>query len=190
MLKRKITLSITLLLIVIAFYLISFYWNEWFCITMPRHQLMQLPSMFFIGIIIALYFPKLFIKDISWSIAVLIFIMSSLIFWMLPHSIDYAVINTSFNRIMHINMLVTGFLLILVFRKIFFELKILFLGMITAMLLASGITLSVFNMLLCSSFTIEQQKQTGILLMIIAATMFVFTAIIFFRTLKNNAKTN
>lgn len=62
--------------------------------------------------------------------------------------------------------------------------------MITAMLLASGITLSVFNMLLCSSFTIEQQKQTGFLLMIIAATMFVFTAIIFFRTLKNKTKTN
>ncbi|MCZ2223147.1 MAG: hypothetical protein LC122_05895 [Chitinophagales bacterium] len=188
MLKRKITLSITLPLIVIAFYLISFYWNEWFCITMPRHQLVQLPSMFFLGIILALCFPKLFINDISWSIATLIFIMASLIFWMLPHSIDYAVINNSFNRLMHINMLLDGFLLVLVFRKIFFELKILFLGMITAMLLASGITLSVFNILLCSSFTIEQQKQTGHSLIIIATAMFVFTAFIFFRTLKQQSK--
>lgn len=183
MFKRKQHIIFTLVIFVL-FILISFLLNDWFSETMPRHQLLQLPAMIALGIISGAYFSKLSVKALYWGIAILIFIMSSLIFWMLPHSIDWAVINSSFNRIMHINMFVAGFLLMPVLRSIIFEVKIIFLGMLSAMVLATGITLKAFNILLCSSFNVFQQKETGFYLMIIGLSLFVVTFIIFFKGLR------
>ena len=78
-------------------------------------------------------------------------------------------------------MLFAGILLIPVLRNILFEIKILFLGMISAMMLATGITLRAFNILLCSSFDIGQQKETGFYLIIIGFLLFVLTFITFFK---------
>lgn len=182
MFKRKKDI-IVILVITILFVLMSYPLNDWFCTTMPRHQILQLPAMFGLGVVLGMYFSRFNIKDTSWGIAVLIFIMASFIFWMLPHSIDYAVINTTFNRVMHINMLISGFLLMVVLKNILFEIKILFLGMLSAMILATGITLRAFNILLCSSFNISQQKKTGLYLIIIGIFLFVLTFIIFFKRL-------
>lgn len=174
--------DILLILIILLFFiLLSFPLNDWLSATMPRHQIIQLPAMFILGLVLGVNFSRLIIKETSWKIAALIFIMSSFIFWMLPHSIDYAVINTTFNRIMHLNMLFAGILLIPVLRNILFEIKILFLGMISAMMLATGITLRAFNILLCSSFDIGQQKETGFYLIIIGFLLFVLTFITFFK---------
>ena len=155
--------------------------NDWLSATMLRHQIIQLPAMFGLGFIVGIYFSRFNIKDIYWGIAVLIFIMLSFAFWMLPHSIDYAVINTMFNRIMHLNMLIAGILVMPVLRNILFEIKILFLGMLSAMMLATGITLRAFNILLCSSFDIGQQKETGYYLIIIGFLLFILTFFTFFK---------
>ncbi|MBS1749597.1 MAG: hypothetical protein JST63_06820 [Bacteroidetes bacterium] len=165
------------------FWLISFPLNQWFSETMPRHQALQLPCMLGLGMISGWRYSKFNIIATSRSIAILVFVMSSLIFWMLPHSIDYAVIHPAFNRVMHINMFVAGYLLFPVLRKTLFEIKILFLGMISAMFIATGITLVTYNLLLCSAFTIDQQKETGSLLTIIGLVLFVTTLITFFRGL-------
>lgn len=109
--------------------------------------------------------------------------MASLIFWMLPRSVDESVIHPAFNRIMHFNMLVAGFSTIAIFRNMIFEIKIFFLGMTAAMLLATGITLRVFDMLLCSSFNIDQQKETGFYLIGIAVGLFIGTLIFLFKKL-------
>lgn len=162
-------------------WLISFPMNEWFSETMPRHQILQLPAMLVLGIISGVRFSKHIIIGFAWGIAILIFILSSLIFWMLPHSIDYAVINTPFNRLMHVNMLISGFLLIPVLRNTLSEIKIIFLGMLSAMVIATGFTLLSYNLLLCSSFNIEQQKEAGLQLVIIGLTVFASTIFIFFR---------
>lgn len=53
--------------------------------------------------------------------------------------------------------------------------------MLSAMMLATGITLRSFDILLCSSFNISQQKETGLYLIIIGALLFVLTFIIFFK---------
>lgn len=182
MLKRKSDI-IFILIISVLFWLISFPLNQWFCETMPRHQILQLPLMLGLGIVSVWQFSKYFFISISWGIAILIFIMSSLIFWMLPHSIDYAVINATFNRLMHINMFVAGFLLFPTLKRMLFEIKILFLGMLSAMMIATGITLVTYNLLLCSTFTIDQQKETGTQLIIIGLVLFVTTLIVFFRGL-------
>lgn len=187
MFKKKQNI-IFALVIPALFILISFSLNEWFSETMPRHQLLQLPAMLVLGIISGVFFSKLSVKDVSWGIAVLIFIMSSLIFWMLPHSIDLAVINKSVNKLMNLNIFAAGFLLMPVIRNTIFEVKILFLGMLSVMVLVTGITLKVFNILLCSSFNILQQKETGFYLIIIGLSLFVFTFINFFSGLRKEEK--
>ena len=175
--KKDILLTLIVVLLIVLF---SFPLNDWFSATMPRHQIIQLPTMFLPGLVLGLNFSSLNIKETSWGIAVLIFIMASFIFWMLPHSIDAAVISETFNRIMHLNMLMAGFLLMPVLRNALFEIKILFLGMLSAMMLATGITLRAFSILLCSSFTIGEQKETGLYLIIIGFLLFLLTFITFF----------
>lgn len=180
MFKRKKD-SIVVLIILCLFYILSFPLNDWLSASMPRHQLIQLPAMFLLGFALGGNFYFLNIKETSWGVAALIFIMASLIFWMLPHSIDYAVINTKFNRVMHLNIFICGILLIAALRNIVFEIKILFLGMLSAMMLATGITLRSFDILLCSSFDITQQKETGFYLIVIGVLLFVFTFSVFFK---------
>ena len=170
-----------ILIVIPIIFLLSFPLNDWLSATMPRHQIIQLPALFLLGLILGVNFSQMTIKETAWGIAVLIFIMASFIFWMLPHSIDAAVINKTFNRVMHLNMLMAGFLLMPVLRNILFEIKILFLGMLSAMMLATGITLRAFNILLCSSFNISEQKETGLYLIIIGFSLFVLTFITFFK---------
>ena len=172
---------IVVLVIILSFYLMSFPLNGWLSATMPRHQIIQLPVMLVLGLILGTNFSRLIIKDLYWGIAVLIFIMASLTFWMLPRSIDLSVLDHSFNRAMHFNMLFAGVLLMAVLRGIILEIKILFLGMLSAMLLVTGFTLRTFDILLCSSFDIEQQKQTGLYWIIIGSLMFLLTFFIFFK---------
>ncbi len=180
---RKQASLISLPVICLLFIIVSFPMNEWFCETMPRHQLLQLPAMLFLGVITGVIFRKISIGDIAWGICILIITMFSIIFWMLPHSIDAAVINTWFNRAMHLNMLAAGFFLVLVFREIIFEIRIAFLWMMSAMLLATGITLKYFDILLCSSFTIAQQNETGYYLLLSGSGLFLATMIFFFHGL-------
>ncbi|MFZ2896402.1 MAG: hypothetical protein WA008_10755 [Saprospiraceae bacterium] len=180
--ERKIKIAI-LSLLGIMIWLLSFTLNEWLIETMPRHQLIQLPSMFFIGVLMGITASHHLKPDLPWSIAVLIFVMFSLLFWMIPHSIDYAVISPGFNRIMHANMLLAGFLTISSIRHTIPEVKIIFLGMVAAMIIAGGIALLSFNILLCSAFTIEQQKQTGTLLTLLGIALYFFMAFILFSSL-------
>lgn len=187
MFKRKKGI-ILVVIVLILFALLSFPLNAWLSASMPRHQIIQLPAMFLLGFVLGANFSFLNIKETSWGITALIFIIASFIFWMLPHSIDYAVINTTFNRIMHLNMFIAGILLMPVLRNTLFEIKILFLGMLSAMMLATGIALRAFNILLCSSFNIDQQKETGFYLIIIGFLLFVLTFVTFFKAAGENNK--
>ena len=187
MYKRKKDL-VVVLVVLLLFVLLSYPLNGWFCRTMPRHQIIQLPAMFVLGLIAGIYFSTINIKETSRGIAILIFIMASFIFWMLPHSIDKAVMIPAFNRVMHFNIIIAGFLLMPVLRNIVFEIKILFLGMLSAMVLATGIALRAFDILLCSSFDIGQQKETGLYLIIIGFALFVLTFVAFFKASVNIKK--
>lgn len=159
----------------------SFSLNGWLSATMSRHQVFQLPAIFLLGLILGVNFSQLIIKDVYWGIASLIFIMASLTFWMLPRSIDLSVMNQSFNRVMHVNMLIAGVLTMVALKGIVLEIKILFLGMLSVMLVVTGFTLRTFDILVCSSFNIEQQKETGLYWVIIGSLMFILTFFIFFK---------
>ncbi len=150
---------------------------------MPRHQIVQLPIMLFAGSMISLFFTDIKVKTVSWGISALIFIMATLIFWMIPRSIDLTIVYPWFNRIMHINMIIVGFLIPTVLPYTLFEIRIAFLLMISGMLITIGASLRTFTILLCSSFTIDQQKETGLYLLIIGILLFISTLIFFFNGL-------
>ncbi len=176
--------------ILLSIYLLSWTGNDWLSETMPRHQLIQLPGMFLIGLFAGLLVPHIKLKRTANGIAILIFVMASVLFWMLPRSVDMAVINPGINRIMHLNMLVAGFFTLIALRGIRFEIKIVFLGMMAAMLLVAGFSLRTFDLLLCSSFNIQQQKETGLYLVILGAALFVTNVIIFFLGLRKPISEN
>jgi len=185
---KRVTNGSIILILAILFYVVSFPLNSWFSSTMPRHQIMQLPAMLVMGIVSGTLFSMINIKGTSFGIAMLIAVMFTFIFWMIPRSIDLTIIYPWFNRVMHINMLVAGFFIPVVLRNIIFEVKIAFLLMVSAMLLTTGASLRSFTILLCSSFTIEQQKETGLYLLIIGAALFIVTLIIFFIGLAKSKK--
>lgn len=173
--------NIILLGLIIAFWILSYTYNDWLCETMPRHQLIQLPSMILIGLILGKIFGNKIKLELQWSISILIIAAFSVVFWMIPRSIDLAVIHADFNRLMHVDMIITGFFIQSILKNTIPEVKITFLGMISSMTIATGIALTAFNLLLCSSFTIEQQKETGKLLIIIGILLYFFTIITFFK---------
>lgn len=179
--SNRTTYGILALTSILIVYFTSIHFNDWLSTTMQRHQLIQLPVMLLNGMLWGIILKNIKFKEQSSGISILIFIMASLIFWMLPRSIDMAVIYPSFNRVMHINMLLAGFLWIAALRSVILEIKILFLLMVAAMLMATGVTLRVFDILLCSSFSIEQQKNTAIYLMIISVGLLLFSLVTFFR---------
>lgn len=167
----------------VLFAVLSFPCNYWLSLTMPRHQAIQLPAMLLIGLVVGRVARKVNVKDFSWGLALLLLAMGSLIFWMLPRSIDLAVIHPWFNRTMHVHMVATGFAIAITLRNMPFELKIAFPGMLAGMLIATGASLRAFTILLCSSFTIEQQHETGFWLMAIGVAVFLGTAVFFVRGL-------
>jgi len=176
-------------LIVFSVFVFVFFWasgpaNEWFSRTMPRHQVLQLPLMFGLGILLEAAFPKVVIRSFPWCVAILVLVLGALIFWMLPRSIDWAALDPGFNRIMHVTMVAAGFASLAALRRAPEEMRMAFLGMISAMLLAVGFTLRTFEVLLCSAFTVEQQKETGMALVGIGATLLLITMGSFLRGLR------
>lgn len=150
---------------------------------MVRHQLLQLPSMIGLGMLLGAIVFHFRLRSIPWGVAALIFCLSSLAFWMIPRSIDLAVITSSINWAMHLNMLTVGVIIVSVWRNAVLEVKVTFLGMLSAMLMAVGFSLRSSELLLCSSFTIEQQQETGLYLAALGALLFWAAAVTFFRGL-------
>lgn len=171
------------------FALLFFPLNPWLSLTMPRHQVMQLPAALLLGLALGIAFRRVNIAAPSWGIAVLVLAMGSLIFWMLPRSIDMAAIHPGLNRLMGANMLAAGFLIAITLRNMPFEVRIAFPGMLASMLLASGATLRSFSIQVCSSFTIEQQHETGLWLLLIGAALLIGTGVAFVQALGAGCRT-
>lgn len=182
--------SIKLLLLfftAIVLVVIAFPMNEWLAKTMLRHQLIEIPLIFFCGIFTGRYIWKLSAKDSYIAVSMIIFIMFSLIFWMLPKSVDLAALSPSFNKIMNIHIFIVGWLTTSVLKDTIFELKIFLLGMIAAKLMAVGVTLRVFNLLLCSAFSIEQQEETGFYMILLAIVLFIYTTYVLIQGISRTA---
>jgi len=169
--------------IFIFFAVVSFPLNEWFSLTMVRHQILQLPYMFILGSITGQIFNPARCKNRSLKIALLIAAMATLVFWMLPRSIDLTIIYPWFNRAMHGSVFIAGIATVWGLCENFFEAQIAFPLMLAAMLITGGAALRSFTILLCSSFTLADQQATGFYLMGIGTLIFIGTIVFLVRQL-------
>lgn len=162
-------------------YLIGDFYKDWFAKTMPRHQILQLPIALLLGLLLgAVSYTYLKLTFIP-RIAGLIFVMGSLAFWMLPLSVDLAVIYPLFNWVMIVNMLIAGVLWYYSLKNAALEVKVVFYALLTSMLIGIGLVLSNFDILLCSAFTIQQQNETGNYMIGIGVFILLFTYFTFLR---------
>lgn len=148
---------------------------------MPRHQLLQLPSALVIGLMMGEinYKPQLTISFPR--ISILLFLIGSLIFWMLPLSVDLSVIDPKMNWLMLLNMFLAGYLSLHALKNANLEIKVIFYATLTAKLIGVGLVLSSLDILLCSAFTIAQQNTTGNYLIGIGTFFLLVTFVTFFR---------
>ncbi|MBW7867604.1 MAG: hypothetical protein H3C31_04670 [Brumimicrobium sp.] len=180
--------SIFIIIFLIALYFLTFPFNSWFGEIMMRHQIIQLPLSIILGLTFGFWFRTLKSPNPSVSISFLIVSTLTMIFWMIPRSIDMAVVFPYFNYLMVFSLVLVGSLIVFAFRNVFIEVKIAFLGMSTAMYFASGVTLKALDVLLCSSFDIDQQHTTGGYLLLIGVLLFIFTIVMLLRFLEQSGK--
>lgn len=175
-----------LLILVVAslFWLLSVSYNVWFCQTMVRHQLLQLPAMLILGGVLGNSLGSICVTRSSWVVAIFIAALGSLAFWMIPRSIDLAVIQPQVNRLMHVHMVGVGMLCTLAWKGGRLEAKVAFVGMASAMLMATGFALRSFRLVLCSSFTLDQQWEAGAGLAGIGGVLFIFALVTLYRGLQ------
>lgn len=157
------------------------FFNDWFCETMPRHQLLQLPLALLMGGIVARNLGGHLEFSLANRIASLLFVTGNLVFWMLPLSVDLAVIYPWFNALMGFTMVLSGILWFIALNQAAVEVKTVFYVMLTAMSVAMGMILANFKILLCSAFTIRQQNLTGIYLLGVGGFFLIITYYTFFK---------
>ncbi|GMT48948.1 MAG: hypothetical protein IEMM0008_0487 [bacterium] len=132
---------------------------------MMRHMTIQIPSLIFMGYFASRRLTGIHLSDINpYGLTGIIFFIGSLSFWMIPHSLDETILSNWIDMLMHVNMILAGFFLGKSIRLMPFVLRtavsIYFIGMLLS---ASIIYLNYFS-LLCASYTLEQQKETGLML--------------------------
>jgi cytochrome c oxidase assembly factor CtaG len=90
-----------------------------------------------------------------------VFFVGSLAFWMIPRSVDGAVLSYGMDQLLHANLLAAGFALAWSMPVMPFVLRAA-LGIYGASMVFSLASLyTYYTALLCGTFTLAEQKQTG-----------------------------
>ncbi|MES0488366.1 MAG: hypothetical protein ABUK01_00135 [Leptospirales bacterium] len=113
-----------------------------------------------------------------YGVSALVFFIGTITFWMIPRSLDLAVINNSADYIMHINLFCAGLFLGKNLKKMPFVLKTAAGIYGLSMLISVGLTYTMYNSLLCATYDLEMQKETGELVLKIFWFAFVLFIIL------------
>jgi len=141
--------------------------------SMTRHVLIQIPVLIFCGIALG-WKLKVRWTDIDHNgITSLIFFAGTLLFWMIPRSLDEAVTSNLLDQVMHMNMIIAGFVLGQNQHKITFMPRAIFSIYSLAMLFTMGIIYTHFSAIICATYTLEEQKDMGYTLLTILPFLFV-----------------
>lgn len=154
---------IIIVVYLIVFYLVVFRFDPWFDAKLYRHIAGQFPLLIVLGWLSGHFLWRKYIGSVAVGIhlSVIIFFMGSLVFWMLPVSIDQAAINNRADLLLSINLWLAGALLGSQFRQMAPELKSAFLLLLSTMIIITGVVLKQINLLLCDAYTLFQQKVLG-----------------------------
>ncbi len=102
-----------------------------------------------------------------------VFFVGSLTLWMIPRSVDSAVLSVWIDQLLHVNLLVAGFALGWSVLAMPFVLRAAIGIYGASMTFALGALYTHYSALLCGTFTLAQQKQTGQALYVLSALIVI-----------------
>lgn len=142
--------------------------------SMMFHMLIQLPMLIVAGYLLSTaYQPKFFQYSLYQYLSCWLWILLAGMFWMLPISLDKALLNPYWDLFKILTLLVSGVLLrpALASPKI---LSLFFIGSTVMMLFFIGYFYQDSDLRLCNSYLLESQKTAGIGLIFLAfAILFI-----------------
>lgn len=151
--------------------------NSMFIATMPRVMLLQIPLLLFMGYLAGRWIKVPLGPYNHRGITGLIFFIASIMFWMIPHSLDVAISSNWINQLMHLDLLLAGFLLANSLPLMSFVVKIAASIYVLAMLIAAGIVYAYSMFLICATYTMWQQWATGHYLLWLSGGLFILVLI-------------
>ncbi len=141
--------------------------------SMSRHMLLQMPLLVGLGYAAGLMWPTLRFRLASLGLSAIIFAMGSLVFWMLPRSLDTAVTVAWADQAMHLNMLAAGWSWVIGLPRLSFHTKMAFGVYGLAMALTAGVVYATAVVPVCSRYSVQQQNEAGALLLWIGGALFI-----------------
>ncbi len=141
--------------------------------SMSRHMLVQMPLLVALGYAAGLIWRMPRDRFASLGLCAIFFAMGSVIFWMLPRSLDTAVTTAWADQAMHVNMLVAGWSLVIGLPRLPFHSKMAFGVYGLAMALTAGIVYATAVVPVCSRYSVQQQNEAGTLLLWIGGVLFI-----------------
>lgn len=140
--------------------------------SMSRHMLLQMSLLAALGIVAARTWPAPRL-DAAEALAALVFATGTLVFWMLPRSLDTAVAISWVDQLMHANMLAAGWVLATALPRLEFHTKTAFGIYALAMILAAGAVYAATAVPVCSTYTVQQQNAAGAWLLWTGSVLFL-----------------
>lgn len=171
--RRWLRLIWLIVIVVLAFSPL----NKWLDQKQPRLLLMEMPAWFSLGWMAGVRFRSYQQSFNPHGLTGFIFFLGTLGFWMIPRSVDLISISTVADQMMHANFLVAGAVFSASRFKMPFVLRAAGAIYGTSMIFSLGMLYTGFSALLCGSFDLEQQKQTGRLLLLATPTIMVLAIV-------------
>jgi hypothetical protein len=140
--------------------------------SMPFHMLFQIPMLILAGNLLKSK-PQKVQYSLFESTAQWLWIYLSTTFWMLPISVDKALLYPAWDIFKLLSLLITGAVIKVVFHSNRL-LALFFLGSMAMMLFFVGFYYQQTDTRLCNAYLIESQQVTGIGLIVIACLLLLF----------------
>ncbi len=143
--------------------------------TQPRFVVFHGPAWLLLGYVAGRHFI-LAPRPHAWNplgLTGLVFFVGSVAFWMIPRTVDAAVLSWWVDELLHVNLVAAGFLLGWSVPAMPFVLKAASGIYAASMTFALGALYTHYSGLLCGTFTLLQQRQTGHRLYVLSSLIVV-----------------
>jgi cytochrome c oxidase assembly factor CtaG len=141
--------------------------------SMSRHMLVQMPLLAALGYAAQRIWPVLRLRPPSLPLGAVVFATGTMLFWMLPRSLDSAVALAWVDQLMHGNMLAAGWSLAFALPRLSFHAKMAFGVYALAMLLAAGVVYAMADVPVCATYSMVQQAAAGTSLLWLGGALFI-----------------
>ncbi|MDH5682640.1 MAG: hypothetical protein OEZ36_13705 [Spirochaetota bacterium] len=140
---------------------------------MSRHMLIQIPLLLLLGYVSGHRFRHSLFSSNNRGLPGFIFFVGTIIFWMIPRSLDEAALSNHIDTIMHFNMAIAGFALGHSASRLSFPLKGALAVYSLSMIISMGFAYSNYNSLICAAYNLNQQRELGSFLLYLSPVLFI-----------------